>query len=156
MASPKLNMPETVDPLLRETLSRQQAEIDRMKDALALLGVAQCSWCKKYYRRSEPGAMFDGGELVCYGCIPQWWPQRREQLSGKDRDDVEGKLVFWLRQFHKAESFKDPDKLPESSQQELSLEAKCLECRGTGTSGGDERCRFCEGRGLVWIVVPKH
>ena len=126
-----------------------------MKDALALLGVAPCSWCKKYFRRAEPGAMFDGGELVCYACIPEWWPQRREQLSGKDRDDVEGKLVFWLRQFHKAESIKDPAKLPEASQQELTLVATCLECRGTGTSTG-ERCRFCEGRGTIWIVVPKH
>ena len=154
-------MPETIDPLLRETLSRQQEEIGRMKDALALLGVSQCSWCKKYFRRTEPGAMFDGGQLVCYGCIPEWWPQRREQLTAssatsKDRDDLEGKLVFWLRQFHKAESFKDPAKLPDCSQQELCLEVACLECRGTGTSGGDERCRFCEGRGLVWIVVPKH
>lgn len=148
-------MPDPVDPRLQEILSRQQDQIDRMKDALALLGVAQCSWCRKYFRRTEPGAMFDGGELVCYGCIPEWWPGRRQQLSGKDRDDLEGKLVFWLRQFHKAESFKDPAKLPERSQQELSLEARCLECRGTGTSGGDERCRFCEGRGSVWIVVPK-
>ncbi len=152
-------MSEKVDPL-EEMLSRQQAEIDRLKDALAMLGVAQCSWCKKYFRRTEPGALFDGGELVCYSCIPQWWPQRREQLSGsaatsKDRDDLEGKLVFWLRQFHKAESFKDPAKLPDCSQQELCLEARCLECRGSGTSMGDERCRFCEGRGSVWIVVPR-
>jgi len=148
-------MTDTLDSALQEKLSRQQAEIDRMKDALALLGVAPCSWCKKYFRRAEPGAMFDGGELVCYACIPEWWPQRREQLSGKDRDDVEGKLVFWLRQFHKAESIKDPAKLPEASQQELTLVATCLECRGTGTSTG-ERCRFCEGRGTIWIVVPKH
>ena len=153
-------MPERLDPLPQETLSRQRHDIDRMKDALALLGVAQCSWCKKYFRRTEPGAMFDGGELVCYGCIPQWWPQRREQLTAssatsKDRDDVEGKLVFWLREFHKAETYKDPAKLPDCSQQELCLVVACLECRGTGTSMGDERCRFCEGRGIVWIVVSR-
>lgn len=126
-----------------------------MKDALALLGVVSCSWCKKYFRRSDPGAIFDGGELVCYGCIPQWWQHRCTQLSDKERADVEGKLVFWLRQFHHAESFKDPAKLPESSQQELCLVATCLECHGTGTSLGDEKCRFCEGRGTVWIVVPR-
>jgi RecJ-like exonuclease len=63
--------------------------------------------------------------------------------------------VFWLRDFHHAELFKDPAKLPESSLQELHIVANCLECRGTGKLMGQERCRYCDGRGTVWVIVPR-
>jgi hypothetical protein len=138
-----------------EVLARQQLEIERLKDAVSLLGVSACGWCKKYFRRSDSGALFDAGELVCYGCIPEWWPQRYAQLAAKEREDLEGKLVFWLRDHHHAETFKDPAKLPESSLQELHIVANCLECRGTGKSLGQEHCRFCEGRGTVWVIVSR-
>jgi hypothetical protein len=114
-----------------------------------------CSCCKKFLRRSDPGALFDAGELVCYGCIPEWWPQRAAQVGIKEREVLEGKLVFWLRDFHHAETFKDPAKLPEASLQELQIVATCLECRGAGRSMGQERCRFCEGRGTVWVIVSR-
>jgi len=146
-------MPDESDP--RDILARQQLELDRMKDALALLGVNACSWCKKFVRRSDPGALFDAGELVCYGCIREWWPERSAQLGVKERESLEGKLVFWLRDFHRAETFKDPAKLPEASQQELHIVANCLECRGTGKSMGEDRCRYCEGRGTVWVIVSR-
>ncbi|MGA8272070.1 MAG: hypothetical protein WB919_10980, partial [Candidatus Sulfotelmatobacter sp.] len=112
-------------------------------------------WCKKFVRRSDAGALFDAGELICYGCIAEWWQQRRERLRGKDRENVEGKLVFWLCDHHHAELFKDPAKLPESSQQELNIVANCLECRGTGKSLGQEHCRYCEDRGTVWVIVSR-
>jgi hypothetical protein len=143
------------DVPLEEVLVRQQLDLDRLKDALGLLGVSECSWCKKFSRRSEPGALFDAGELVCYGCIREWWPQRSEQLGAEGRGSLEGKLVFWLRDFHHAELFKDPAKLPETSLQELQIVANCLECRGTGKLLGDERCRYCEGRGTVWVIVSR-
>jgi hypothetical protein len=77
-----------------EILSRQQLELNRLKDALSLLGINDCGWCKKFFRRTDAGALFDaGGELICYGDIPQWWPQRRTQLAGKERENLEGKLV---------------------------------------------------------------
>lgn len=140
-----------------ELLARQRFEIDRLKEALDLLGVNACHWCHKYYRRAEPGAVFDagGGKLVCYACIPQWWPQCGAQLTIKEREDLEGKLVFWLKANHNAEVFKDPAKLPDGSQQELHLVAKCLECRGAGKSLGDDSCRFCMGRGTVWVIVTR-
>src|SRR5580698_537400 len=125
-------MHEKSEPRLEEILASQQLDLNRMKDALALLGVSACSWCKKFLRRSDPGALFDAGDLVCYGCIHEWWPQRCSQLDGKERENLEGKLVFWLRDFHRAELFKDPTKLPETSQQELHIVANCLACRGTG------------------------
>jgi len=137
-----------------EILSRQQLELNRLEDALSLLGINDCGWCKKFFRRTDAGALFDaGGELICYGDIPQWWPQRRTQLAGKERENLEGKLVFWLRDYHHAETFKDPAKLPDPSLQELNIVATCLECHGTGKSLGQDHCRFCEDRGTVWIVV---
>jgi hypothetical protein len=148
-------MSEKPEPSVEEMLARQQLDLDRLRDALGLLGVSACSWCKKFLRRSDPGALFDAGELVCYGCIPEWWPQRCVQLSTKERENLEGKLVFWLRDHHHAETFKDPAKLPENSLQELHIVANCLECRGTGKLMGEERCRYCEGRGTVWVIVSR-
>lgn len=148
-------MPEESNPSPEEILARHALDLDRLKDALALLGVNACSWCKKFHRRSDPGALFDAGELVCYGCIHEWWPQRAAQLGVKERETLEGKLVFWLRDFHHAETYKDPAKLPEASLQELHIVANCLECHGTGKSLGQEHCRYCEDRGTVWVIVSR-
>jgi len=148
-------MPERSDPRAEDILSRHEFELARVKEALALLGVSPCSWCEKFFRRSDPSALFDAGQPVCYGCIPEWWSHRRAELDVKDRDALEGKLVFWLRQYHHAETFKDPAKLPAGSLQELHLVAGCLECRGTGKMMGEERCHYCDGRGTVWVIVPR-
>jgi hypothetical protein len=148
-------MAEKSDTPLEEVLARQQLDLDRLRDALGLLGVSDCSWCKKFLRRSDAGALFDAGELICFGCIHEWWPQRSVQLSTKERETLESKLVFWLRDFHHAELFKDPAKLPESSLQELHIVANCLECHGTGKLMGQERCRYCDGRGTVWVIVSR-
>jgi hypothetical protein len=153
-------MPEKSDSSLpglslEEIVTRQQSDLDRMKEALGLLGVNACSQCKKFLKRSDPGALFDAGELVCYGCIREWWPQRCAQLGIKDRENLEGKLVFWLRDHHHAELFKDPAKLPGGSEQELHIIANCLECHGTGKWLGQDRCRYCEGRGTVWVIVSR-
>jgi len=152
---PDKSDPPVSDSRVEELVERHEFELDRLKEAFGLLGINACSCCKKFFRRTDPGALFDGGELVCYSCIREWWPERCAQLSAKDRETIEGKLVFWLRDYHHAELFKDPAKLPESSQQELHLVANCLECRGTGKSMGQEHCRYCEGRGTVWVIVPK-
>ncbi len=146
-------MPEKSDPPLEEVLARQQLELNRLKDALGLLGVSPCSWCHKFFNRSDPGALFDAREPVCYGCIPQWWPQHSEYLSVEDREDVESRLVLWLRQRHHAELFKDPAKLPQPSLQEVHIVAKCLECHGTGLMMEKEKCKFCEGHGTVSVIV---
>ena len=146
---------EGSEATVEEILAQQQIALNRMKGALALLGVNDCVWCKKFCRRADPGTLFDAfGELVCYGCIPEWWSQRNAELEEKDRQNIEGKLVFWLRDYHHAESFKDPAKLPSTLDQELNIEARCLECHGTGKLG-EENCRYCEGRGKVWVVVSR-
>ena len=148
-------MPEKFDSQVDEALERHESELSRLKDALGLLGVNACSWCKKFLRRTDPGSLFNAGELVCYGCIHDWWPRRSEQLSTEDREDLESKLVFWLRDHHHAEIFKDAAKVPESSLQELHIVANCLECRGTGKSMGDDECRYCAGKGTVWVIVSR-
>ena len=147
-------MPEESDPRVDEILSRHELALTRLKDGLGLLGVSPCAKCEKFFRRTEPGTMFEtGSERICYGCIREWWPQQSAQLSIKDRENLEGKLVFWLREHHHAELVKDPAKLPTSSLQELNIVANCLECRGTGKLAGEERCRYCDGRGTVWVIV---
>jgi len=148
-------MPDKPEASLEEILSRQQFDPDRLREAFGLLGISACSRCKMFIRRTEAGALFDAGELVCYGCIREWWPQRSAQLSAKDRETLEGKLVFWLRDYHHAETFKDPAKLPKSSLQELHIIAHCLECHGTGKSLGQDHCRFCDDRGTVWVIVSR-
>ena len=148
-------MPEKSDASVEEILSRHRQELDRLKNALGLLGITPCSCCETFVRRSDPGALFEADEPVCYDCIREWWPGRSAQLDAKDRETLEGKLVFWLRQYHRAETVKDPAKLPDPSLQELHIVARCLECRGTGKMMGEERCRFCEGRGMVSVIVVK-
>jgi len=155
MAEKSVPFSEEMLVRLESDLDRFEADLDRLKDAFALLGVSPCNRCKKYFRRADPGALFDAGELICYACIHQWWPQRSAQLSVKDRENLEGKLVYWLRETHHAELFKDPAKLPDPSLQEFHLVANCLECRGTGKSMGQERCRYCDGRGSVWVIVSR-
>lgn len=147
-------MPDRSDATV-ETIAQQALEIERMKEALALLGVNPCSRCKKFFRRSEPGALFDAGQLICYACVREWWPQYRDETERKQREALEGKLVFWLRDHHHAELFKDPAKLPEPGQRELEIVANCLECHGTGKSLGQDHCRYCDGRGTVWVIVSK-
>jgi hypothetical protein len=54
-------MAEKSDPRLEEILARHKLELDRLKDAFGLLGVSACSWCKKFFRRTDPGSLFDAG-----------------------------------------------------------------------------------------------
>jgi hypothetical protein len=46
-------MTEKSDTPLEEVLARQQLDLERLKDALGLLGVSACCWCKKFLRRSD-------------------------------------------------------------------------------------------------------
>ena len=139
-----------------ETLSHVEHELNDVIAALALLGVKRCSQCKHFFRTSEPGALFDYGKLVCYECIPRWWPPLSAELNVKDREDIESKLSSWLRRYHRAEVVKeDPEKLPSARETELQIVTQCRECRGSGRLLQGERCRFCNGLGTVWIVVPK-
>jgi hypothetical protein len=138
------------------TLSHVEQDLNDVIAALALLGVKRCSQCRQFFRSSEPGMLFDFGKLVCYECVPTWWPPLSAQLNVEEREKIEGKLSAWLRKYHRAEVVKEtPGKVPDTRDTEFQIAAKCMECGGSGKLMEGERCRFCNGFGTVRIVVPK-
>jgi len=129
-------------------------DADHLREGLGLLGVKPCCWCGRFFRASDAGVLCDCGDLVCYGCIHEWWPHRSAELGVKDREIVEHKLSRWLLTYHHADVIRQPAKLPEDRLQDLRILATCWECHGAGTLEGS-RCRHCDGRGNVWLVVMK-
>jgi hypothetical protein len=141
---------------LFETVARVEHDLNDLIGALALLGVKRCSQCRQFFRCADPGALFDSGQLVCYGCIPNWWSSLSIRLGVTDRERIEGKLASWLRKYHRAEIVKEtPGKVTDTTNAEYQIVAQCLECAGSGRLMEGERCRFCNGLGTVRIVVPK-
>ena len=141
---------------LFESLADVARDLQDVINALALLGIVRCSQCKQFSRASDAGAIFDYGKLVCYGCVPHWWSSLSSRISIADREVIEAKLAAWLRKYHGAIVVKEtPGKTLETVPSEFSIVAKCAECGGSGKLLEGERCRFCNGFGTVWIVVPK-
>ena len=85
-----------------DALARLEREVDLLKQAVGLLGLKPCPQCCRYFRTSDRGARFDGGEVVCMDCLERWWAHRREQLSVSEREVVERRLVTWLVNYHDA------------------------------------------------------
>jgi hypothetical protein len=147
---------DLADQSLFESVSRVEHDVDDLIGALALLGVKRCSQCRQFFRSAEPGALFEGGQSVCYKCIPGWWPSFSSRMSVTDREQIEGKLASWLRKYHRAEVVKEPPgKVPDTGNVEFQMIARCLECAGSGKLMEGERCRFCNGSGTVRIVVQR-
>jgi hypothetical protein len=152
----QLGTHDAVENPLFETLARFGQDLDDLIGALALLGVRRCSQCKQFFRSADPGALFDCGQLICYGCVPDWWHSLSAPNTVVDRARIEGKLASWLRKYHRAEVVKGaPDKTRDATDAEFQIVAKCLECGGSGKLMEGERCRFCNGFGTVRVVVPK-
>jgi hypothetical protein len=141
---------------LFETVARVEHDMNDLIDAVALLGVKRCSQCRQFFRSSDPGALFDCGQLVCFACIPEWWSSLSARLGVTDRERTEGKLASWLRKYHRAEVVKEtPGKATAPTDAAFQIVVKCGECAGSGKLLEGERCRFCVGFGTVRIVVPK-
>jgi hypothetical protein len=138
-----------------ETLSNLKQDLKAVMGALALLGVARCSECKQFFRSSDPGALFDCGALVCYGCVPPWWSSQSSRMGIADRERIAGKLASWLRKYHGAKVMKEIPENRAAGEREFQMVTTCVECHGSGKLLEGERCRFCNGLGTVWIVVPK-
>ena len=136
-----------------EILERIETDLKHIAEALSLVGLKRCSWCRKFVKSASPGALFNVGQLVCFRCIPDWWAHRSAELDLQERGELETKLAFWLRTHHRAEIVKQSGKLAESRLQVPRIVATCLQCRGTGTRLGNERCRYCDGFGTVWVLV---
>ena len=144
---------EESEQLSEVILARIERDLDHLREGLALLGVKRCCWCRKFFRHSQNGALFDCGELVCYGCVPEWWQRRRTELTVQDGQLVENKLTRWLLNHHHATIIQQSAKLPEAQRQKLRLVVACQECHGTGLLRR-EYCRYCDGRGTLWVVIP--
>jgi hypothetical protein len=146
-------MPDESENDLRAAVSRIERELGQVKDALGLLGVQPCHWCKRFFRRADHGALLDCGDLICYECIHEWWPHRCVELNVKDREAIERKLKRWLVTHHNGQVIHDLKKLPDSQLLELKIAATCEDCNGTGLQG-HARCRSCDS-GSIWVVVLK-
>jgi hypothetical protein len=147
-------MAEESEKCSNDTLARIERDLDHLRQGLGLLGVKPCAWCKKFFRLSDAGALFDCGDLACcYGCIHEWWSHQSGELSLKDRKIVEHKLVRWLMAHHNAHIIHQLGKIPEDSLQARRIVADCLECAGTGILLGG-RCHHCNGAGTAWVVLP--
>ena len=138
-----------------ETVSRIERDLNDLVEALALLGVKRCSCCRHFFRSTDPGALFDYGQLVCFSCIPGWWSSQSSQIGVMEREKIESKLSAWLRKYHGAEIVKEGREDLEDGEHEFQIVTSCFECRGSGKIMEGERCRFCNGLGTVRIVVPK-
>jgi hypothetical protein len=137
----------------QDKLERLERDLKAVTDALGLLGVKRCSHCLQFFRCSEPGALFDFGQLVCFGCIRDWWSAYSGTTNVQEREAIERKLSAWLRKYHQAEVVKEgAEKQCESV--DFKIVTSCSECRGSGQLLEGQRCRFCNGLGTVWIVVP--
>ena len=136
---------------LETSLTRILQELEHLKDGLGLLGVKQCAHCRRYFRSEDGGALFDAGQLVCYGCLQDWWLQHSPKLGIDERQRIEHKLLRWLVANHQAKVIRTVKKLPQADQIELKIVVACDQCSGTGKGAGRE-CQNCEGRGSVWVV----
>ena len=145
-------MPDETNQVLTDRLAALQSDLERLTTGVALLGIKACSQCKKFFRATEPGVLFEAGVVVCYGCIQDWWNQQSSHLALKQRELLEYELKNWLVRCHHAEVIKNPEKVPKDPPAKLQVIVSCYECGASGTLTG-ERCRFCDGRGTVWVVV---
>ena len=136
-----------------DALARVERDLRDVIDALDLLGIKRCSHCWQFFQTSNPGELFDYGQLICFKCVPEWWPSYSGQINVPVREEVERKLSAWLRKYHGAEVVKEgSEKQRETTN--FQIVTTCGECRGSGKLMEGQRCRFCNGLGTVWIVVP--
>lgn len=149
-----IDMSESSDRRVDEALQRIERELQEQAKALALLGLRQCSCCRKYLRYDGPGAVFvDAGELVCYKCVHDWWLNKSPQLPITDRTTIEQKLVHWLIYQHHAKVIKQTGKVLDNLPEGLRLVAGCIECNGLGKDTARGPCSYCNGTGTVWVVL---
>jgi hypothetical protein len=149
-------MAKNSDPRLHEALPHIERELTALKNALGLLGLKQCSWCRKYLRLVEPGALFDAGQqLVCYGCTYDWWTNMCPGLPVKDRSALEHKLMRWLIYQHHAKVIKQAGMGSGNAPEGIRLTADCIECAGAGRDSAGNRCSHCNGLGIIWVLLTE-
>ena len=97
-----------------EQLAQARRDLSDVIAALQLLGLRRCVHCGKFLDISKPGSLFGSSTLVCYGCIPSWWPSFCKDLDVTRREKLEVMLASWLRSYHGAKIIKEEHgKMPE-------------------------------------------
>jgi hypothetical protein len=122
--------------------------------ALEQIGLRACRRCKRFFRRSDPGLLFDSHGPVCVECIPEWWAGLSMELAVDERATVERQLTQWLVAHHQGAVIRDSRKVPPPEVLKLRVVVACEQCQGTGAVSHNH-CRYCDSRGTVWVVVPK-
>jgi hypothetical protein len=97
------NAPQPQDALLAARLERAEQALSNLLKGLSLLGVRACCRCGACYRMEDTWLSSNCGESVCYGCVPQWWQQRAQELDGAERLKMEHRLAAWLDREHGCE-----------------------------------------------------
>ena len=138
---------------LEPSLTRIARELENLRDALRLLGLKQCGSCGKYYQAADGKALLELGQLVCYGCVQEWWSIRSPLLSVQDRLAAEHKLLRWLVAHHNGKVIRQSAKARHPAELELSIVAGCEQCQATGKTETGGECRNCEGCGSVKVIV---
>ena len=145
-------MSDDSDQNMAQSLARIERELGNLKAGLGLLGLSACSKCGRFFRQADKEALFDGGELVCAGCVYEWWLSRSPQIGVKEREIIERKLVNWLVNYHNATIQHKPNAM-EGPGPGFRMVIACSQCNGTGQSSG-KRCHSCNGCGTAWLSIP--
>jgi hypothetical protein len=112
-------------------LGERLASPEHLKGGLGLLGVKSCSRCGIFYRRSDPGALFDcgGSALAVFhhgGCTEV---RNSVLMIGKK---AERELRRWLVSHHHAEVIGWLGNLPKPERLLLKLVTGCEQCNASG------------------------
>jgi hypothetical protein len=67
-----------------DAIDRRLAHVEM---ALEQIGLRACRHCNRFFRRSEPGLLFDCRGPVCVECIQEWWAQLSTELIDRTRND---------------------------------------------------------------------
>ena len=77
-------------------------ELDNIRDGLKMLGLKQCSCCRKYFMCPDGKHLLNAGQLVCVRCVSSWWEQCSPKISIEERNTIEHQILRWLTSYYEA------------------------------------------------------
>ena len=129
-------------------------ELDSLRAGLSMLGLKQCSCCRKYFQCPDGKNLLNASQLVCYMCLEGWWRRESPRLNIGERRVAERQILRWLVAYHGAKVIRQIRQMPEADAIELKMVVGCEQCGGTGKRDNGI-CQNCDGRGSEWVVVIK-
>jgi hypothetical protein len=146
------NAPNTVED--GQDLAFISRELDNIRDGLKLLGLKQCSCCRKYFMCPDGKNLLSAGQLVCVRCVSSWWEQRSPKISIEERNTIEHQILRWLTAYYGAKVIRRLSQMPAAEDIALKIVVGCEQCGGTGRVS-TARCQNCDGCGSEWVVVAR-